>query len=44
MAQNKNDSINSILQHGRVVYNLLSSISYFRISLIDSVPDSANGR
>ena len=31
MTQNKNDSINSILQHGRV------SISYFRISIFDPV-------
>ena len=31
MTQNKNDSINSILQHGR------RSISYFRISIFDPV-------
>ena len=31
MTQNKNDSINSILQHGH------GSISYFRISIFDPV-------
>ena len=37
MAQNKNDSINSILQHGSVVGKNLCSISYFRISVFDLV-------
>ena len=31
MTQNKNDSLNSILEHGR------GSISYFRISIFDLV-------
>ena len=31
MTQNKNDSINSILQHGR------GSICYFRVSIFDPV-------
>ena len=38
MTQNKNDPINLILQHGRVVdKKLLCSISYFRISIFDPV-------
>ena len=37
MTQNKNDSINSILQHGSVVDKNLCSISYFRISVFDLV-------
>ena len=34
MTQNKNDSINSILQHGR------GSISYFGISIFDPVSET----
>ena len=45
MTQNKNDSINSILQHGRVVDNnccVVFPTSKFHICFC--VPDSANGR
>ena len=38
MTQNKNDSINSILQYGRVVEKkLLCGISYLRTSIFDTV-------
>ena len=38
MTQNKNDSINSVLQHGQVVVrNCWRSISEFRISIFDTV-------
>ena len=36
MTQNKNDSINSILQHGRVV-DKNCTISYFGITIFDPV-------
>ena len=39
MTQSKNDSINSILQHSRVVdKTCFSSISYFKISIFHPVP------
>ena len=37
MTQNKNDSINLILQHGRVVDKNCCVVSYFRISMFDPV-------
>ena len=37
MTQNKNDSINSILQHGRVDDKNCCGISYFRIFIFDPV-------
>ena len=45
MTQNENDSINSILQHGRVVDNNLCVVFPIKDFHISScVPDSANGR
>ena len=46
MTQNKNDPINSILQHGRVV-DKSCRVSYFGISIFDPVShrvQMANGR
>ena len=43
MTQNKNNSIKSILQHGRFVDNNISNnVSYFRISRFDPVSQIVN--
>ena len=45
MTQNKNDSVNSILQHGRVFdSNFCVVFPTSRFPYLILVPDSANGR